>query len=116
MKCHRPVFLFAAGTIPSELCNSTSMSVDVSGTSIDCYSGCLTSSAVTVDGASSQCHDGSILRAFLLFVGLFVAVGLLSNILFHLRGSAVAAPQSKAGFLSSFRGSCWSCVQMGRSG
>lgn len=54
------------GTIPLELCSSTSISIDVSDTGIACYSGCLTSSEVLIVGASNDCHDGSIMREFLM--------------------------------------------------
>ena len=60
--------IYVDGIIPTELCSSTSISIDVSDTGIDCYSGCLTSSEVLVVGASNQCHDGSIMREFLIAV------------------------------------------------
>ena len=62
------------GIIPSELCSSTGITVDVSDTSIACYSGCLTSSPVYVVGASNDCHDGSIFETFLAVTGFFLVV------------------------------------------
>ena len=66
------LFTCIVGTIPSELCGSTSISVDVDGTAIHCYAGCLTSSAVSVTGASSDCHDGRIIQQFMEALVLFL--------------------------------------------
>ena len=59
------------------------MSIDVSGTSIACYSGCLTSAAVLVTGASPECHDGTILRNFLVFMTVVVAIAVIATLLLH---------------------------------
>lgn len=68
------------GVIPSELCDTTSLSLDVSNTGISCYSGCLTSSRILITGASDNCHDGSVMFNFLIVVGVGVLVVLISTI------------------------------------
>jgi len=74
-----------AGAIPSEFCASTGTSIDVEGTDIKCYSGCLTSSAVLVTGASPDCHNGSILREFLIFGAVAVSLILMFSLAYRLR-------------------------------
>ena len=48
------------GTIPSTLCYSDGLFVNVENTNIHCYTGCLESVSVIVQGASSSCHNGSV--------------------------------------------------------
>ena len=56
-----------SGNIPSELCGaSRGLSINVSSTGINCYSGCLTSSQVVVTGASSECTTGRVTMRFLI--------------------------------------------------
>jgi len=71
------------GTIPSELCDSTSMALDVAGTSIECYGGCLTSSHLRITGASSQCHSGRLMQQFLVAVGLILLVATVFSIIYR---------------------------------
>ena len=73
--------LYAGGSIPSEFCSTTSLSIDVSGTSIECYSGCLTSSPVKVVGASATCPNGSILYRFLVISGVLVVLVLVFSVM-----------------------------------
>jgi hypothetical protein len=62
------LFCFVDGQIPSEFCSSGGISIDVTGSNIHCYSGCLTSSEVLVTGADEHCHDNKTLLAFVLIV------------------------------------------------
>jgi Leucine-rich repeat (LRR) protein len=72
------------GSIPIEFCSTAGgVSIDVSGTSLECYSGCLTTSAVLVVGASPECHDGHLMRNFLVVCGFFVAVLLVFTALYR---------------------------------
>ena len=73
------------GTIPSELCAISTLSIDVSDTDIDCYSGCLTSASVTIQGASSDCHDGSVTRDFLILVIPILVVAAIGAIVYRYR-------------------------------
>jgi len=63
---------------PSGFCNSSGVSIDVSETGIQCYSGCLTSTNVlvtgTVDISSGSCRDGKNLRNFLLIVSFRIVL------------------------------------------
>ena len=69
--------LSVAGVIPSDLCSSAGMSVDVSQTGIHCYGGCLTSARVAITGASDDCHDGSIMERFIVIVAVFFGCSFL---------------------------------------
>ena len=71
-----------AGTIPSQLCSSTGLSMNVYNTQITCYAGCLTSANIIIHGASAVCPDGSILRLFLIIVGTCTFIGIMSTILY----------------------------------
>ena len=71
------LLLASGGSIPSELCGSTGISVDVSNTDINCYGGCLTSASVTIQGATNECHDGSIMERFLILTCSLFLVGLM---------------------------------------
>ena len=88
------------GYIPSELCNSTSMSINVSDTGINCYSGCLTSSQVLIYGASDNCHDGSVMREFLILVGI-IAIAVVFSTMWH-RVAGGLVPYMCSGFASCF--------------
>jgi len=57
------------GQIPQELCDLSILSINVAGTGIDCYGGCLTSAAISVVGASSDCHSDYELHVFLSVLG-----------------------------------------------
>jgi hypothetical protein len=70
------------------------MSIDVEGTAISCYSGCLTSSSVLVYGASPQCHDGSIMEQFLLTLGCVMVAVLLASVAFQYRESGFTTRKS----------------------
>jgi hypothetical protein len=59
------------------------MLINVSGTRIECYDGCLTSSAIRIVGASSECHDGRQMQAFIVLVGLVAATALLFTALYR---------------------------------
>ena len=74
------------GSIPSEFCLSPGVNIDVSGTAIDCYSGCLTSSHVLVTGASAECHDGSIMYQFILISSVCAGAAALCTALYHCYG------------------------------
>ena len=92
----------AAGAIPSELCFNTRVSIDVSDSSIHCYSGCLTSSPVQIIGASDDCHDGSQMRRFICACGVFCAATLLCTCAHRWRlapaiGTVFAAPAADLG-------------------
>ena len=52
-------------------------------TNIHCYSGCLTSSKVIITGASDVCPDGSIMRRFIIVVGVFVLLLLVASVAYH---------------------------------
>lgn len=62
------------GVIPSDFCATEGVSIDVTGSNIACYSGCLTSAAVLVQGASPECHNGTVLRDFLVFVAIIISI------------------------------------------
>jgi len=79
-----------AGVIPADFCNTEGVSLDVSGTAIACYSGCLTSAAVLVTGASPECHDGTILRDFLIVVGCVSVSVLLASAAYYQHRVGVA--------------------------
>ena len=72
------------GSIPSSLCTSSNLIIDVTDTSIDCYGGCLKTANVVVKGASSDCPDGSIMYHFLLItVGMLILMILLSTVYWY---------------------------------
>ena len=73
------IVILAGGSIPSELCDTTGLSIEVVDTGIHCYSGCLTSAKIVITGATNQCHDGNIMERFLLFMSVVLAVGLIST-------------------------------------
>ena len=62
--------MYVAGTIPSELCNTISLYLDVADTNIHCYSGCLTSARIIVAGASNVCPNGSIMELFVIAIAV----------------------------------------------
>jgi hypothetical protein len=72
-----------AGTIPSEFCNIEGISIDVTASGIECYSGCLTSAAVQVQGASPVCHDGSIMLRFIIFVSIWTGIVLVMTLVYR---------------------------------
>jgi len=69
------------GSIPSEFCSSEGISIDVSGSAINCYSGCLTSEHVLVTGASPEYHDGSEIVRFLVISGVVIVIAILCTLL-----------------------------------
>jgi len=71
------------GSIPSEFCSSPGVSINVSGTAIECYSGCLASSPVLVSGASPDCHDGSVRDQFILISGVCASVAVAFTVLYR---------------------------------
>jgi len=79
------------GSIPSEFCSTAGVSIDVSGTGITCYSGCLTSEKVLVVGASPDCHDGSILQHFVILCAACGSIALLSTALLRVHGGSGVA-------------------------
>ena len=96
------------GTIPSELCTSTGISLNVSGTPIQCYSGCLTSSAVLVAGASPDCHDGSIMMQFVVISCSVLSGALLCTLLYRTCRSKIRWHFRCFDYL----GSCWHSVEV----
>jgi hypothetical protein len=67
------------GDIPSTLCSRQQpMSIDVTGTEITCYSGCLTSSNVVIQGANDFCPNGTLTTIFLNQVGGFLCLCLIA--------------------------------------
>ena len=74
------------GSIPTEFCDSAGITIDVSGSDIDCYSGCLTSAAVIVTGAPEQCNSGRIMRQFLIIVCTCAAFVLVITLIFRYSG------------------------------
>ena len=62
--------MHVAGTIPSELCNTISLYLDVADTNIHCYSGCLTSARIIIVGASNICPNGSIMELFVIAIAV----------------------------------------------
>ena len=83
--CESGCLLMAVvGTIPTELCDITGFSLDVSDTSIHCYTGCLTSSAISVIGSDAAC-PGDALSHFLIVVGILVGLIILGNILLRVK-------------------------------
>ena len=71
------------GSIPSGFCFSLGVSIDVGGTAINCYAGCLTSSFVIVEGASPDCHDGSILEHFVIISGVCGLIAIVCTALYR---------------------------------
>jgi hypothetical protein len=65
------------GPIPSSFCNSSGISIDVSGTGIVCYSGCLTSAHVLITGASGECQNNLALRIFIACICVFAVLVLV---------------------------------------
>ena len=74
------------GTIPAEFSLSAGVSIDVSNTDIDCYSGCLTSTKVIVQGASPECHDGSIMLRFVIICAVCGSVAVVGTVLYRWHG------------------------------
>ena len=74
---HYYLYDIVVGPIPASFCNSSGISIDVSGSDIACYSGCLTSSYVFITGASSNCHDNFQLRLFVFCVCISLGLVLL---------------------------------------
>jgi len=68
------VYDVVVGSIPSSFCNSSGISIDVEGSGIVCYSGCLTSAHVSITGASSNCHNNSQLRLFLACISIGLVI------------------------------------------
>ena len=75
-----------AGAIPQELCSSTGLSLNVDNTGIQCYSGCLTSAKIIIHGASATCPNGSILRDFLVIVGVLVGLSMCAALCYAFPG------------------------------
>jgi len=74
------------GSIPSEFCSSLGVSIDVRGTAIGCYSGCLTSSHVVLMGASPECHDGSIIEQFIIISGVCFGIAVVCTAMYRSYG------------------------------
>ena len=68
----------AGGVIPSELCSSTGIYVDVTDTEIYCYDGCLITSDVYIEGATNDCHDGWITERFAIAVSCAILLGIIA--------------------------------------
>ena len=103
----RYLYLYIVGSIPSGLCNTLGMSLDVSSTNIDCYSGCLTSSLIVITGISDVCPDGSILRRFIIIVCCMMIFVIASTCTFTNRiGVGVRLHNNN---MSSFYTSCYNC-------
>lgn len=100
------------GNIPSSLCVSTSFSIDVSGTDIHCYSGCLTSTQVIVTGASSFCPNGSILQNFLTIVGVVVVLWVLFTVLHKHKASSDAINHYAAVAVKTVHQSCCAATNL----
>ena len=56
------------------------MSIDVTGTQIDCYRGCLTSAKIIINGASNYCHDGSIMLRFIIITSSICISALIATV------------------------------------
>ena len=92
--CYSYDFFYKGGNIPSELCSTTGMSIDITNTQIDCYSGCLTSAKIVIAGAttSAYCHDGSIMERFVIFVVCFVFIFLLATVYYKFYNGMISTP------------------------
>ena len=69
-----------AGTIPSQLCSTTGLSINVDNTQIACYADCLTSANVIIHGASAVCPDGSIMKQFIIIVSILFCFSIGSTV------------------------------------
>lgn len=65
--------------------------MDVTGTGIDCFSGCLTTANVVVEGASSICPDGAVTLRFVVICSIVFAVAVAATWVFR-RQAVAAAP------------------------
>ena len=74
-----------AGSIPSSFCNNSGISIDVDGSGIGCYSGCLTSAHVLITGASSDCHNNSQLRLFIVCISIGLGIVAMFNFGYYRR-------------------------------
>lgn len=95
------VYCIVTGTIPSEFCTSDGISINVRYTSIDCYSGCLTSSHVSIIGASDECHDGRLMLQFIIAVCCGVVLVLVFSFGYRLKTESSLALQGCSGGQSS---------------
>ena len=80
---HGYVHDVVVGSIPSSFCNSSGVSIDVDGSGIACYSGCLTSSHVLITGASSDCHNNSQLRLFIVCISIGLVIVFMFSYCYH---------------------------------
>jgi len=90
-------YSYLGGAIPLEFCASNGTNIDVSGTHIQCYEGCLTSAAILVTGATADCHDGSIMRYFIIACAVVFSLILIFSFLF--RRSSWGMPAASDGVI-----------------
>ena len=74
-------YVYIAGTIPSELCGlDYDLELNVEGTEIHCYTGCLTSQNIDINGASPTCTYGDVLERFIIVMSSYMFIAVLTAI------------------------------------
>ena len=79
--------MYTGGTIPSELCITDGLYLDITNTNIHCYSGCLTSAKVIIEGATNICPNGSIMKLFITIISICIIFPVISAVLYKYRRS-----------------------------
>ena len=85
------------------------MSLDVSNTNVECYSGCLTSSQLVISGVPDAyyCHDGSIMMRFSLLLSAVLFLSITLTIV-HKRGMEFPSLPDWCGISALMGWCCWS--------